>query len=96
VVATAGTDWAALRNPEGPIPTEPKLADATQGASQNSVQVVQSNEVNEIDQAATNIRPASAWITYVLLIFGAILAAGAAIWFFRRPIPMYPRRVEDQ
>ncbi len=96
LVATAGTDWAALPNPEGPIPAEPKLADATQGASQNSVQVVQSNEVNEIDQAASTIPPASAWITYILLIFVAILAAGAAIWFFRRPIPMYPRRVADQ
>jgi hypothetical protein len=95
VVATAGTDWAALPHAEGPIPTEPKLADATQGASQNSVQVVQSNEVNEIDQAASTVHPASAWIIYILLIFGAVLAAGAAIWFFRRTIPMYPRRVAD-
>jgi hypothetical protein len=94
VVATAGTDWAALPNPGGPIPAEPKLADATQGASQNS-QMVQTNEVNEIDQAATTIPPASEWITYILLIFGAVLAAGAAIWFFR-PIPMYSRRVADQ
>jgi hypothetical protein len=96
VVATAGTDWAAFPNAEGAIPTEPKVADATQGASQDSVQMVETNEVNEIDQAATTIPPASAWMTYLLLIFGAVLAAGSALWFFRRTIPMYPPRVADQ
>jgi hypothetical protein len=97
LIATAGTDWAAFSNAEGGIATEPKVADATQAASQNSVQVVQTNEVNESDQAAITTIPAeSAWITYVLLIFGAVLAVSAAIWFFRRTIPMYPRRVADQ
>jgi hypothetical protein len=95
VIATAGTDWAAFPNAEGRIPVAPKVADATQGASQNS-QVFQTNEVNEIDQAAGTLPAESAWITYVLLIFGAVLGTGAAIWFFCRTIPMYPRRVADQ
>jgi hypothetical protein len=57
------------------------------------VQVVDPNEVNDLDRAAAASLPAeSSWISYLVLIFGAALAAASAMWFFSRMTSMFASR----
>jgi hypothetical protein len=57
------------------------------------VQVVDQNEVNDLDRAATATVPAeSSWLTYLLLILGIALAAASAFWFVFRTASRFPRR----
>src|SRR5215831_1325597 len=98
-VATAATAWPTLPSTEGAGASAPAAAsvDATEAAKTNAmtnaVQVVDANEVNDLDRAATAAVPAeSSWITYLLLILGSALAAASAFWFFSRTTSLFARR----
>jgi hypothetical protein len=89
LVATAAAAWPVLPNTEDAGAS----VDATEAGKANAVQVVDPNEVNELDRAAAATVPAeSSWITYLLLILGAALAAASAMWFFSRMTSMFARR----
>ncbi|MFL6805225.1 MAG: hypothetical protein ACJ8FM_14670, partial [Xanthobacteraceae bacterium] len=63
----------------------------------NAVQLVNSNEVNDLDRAAAAAVPAeSSWTTYLLLILGAALVAASAIWLFTRMTSMYARQAAGE
>ena len=103
-VATAATAWPALPSTEGAGASAPGTApaaasvDATEAAktNTNAVQVVDANEVNDLDRAAAAAVPdESSWITYLLLILGAALAAACAFWFFSRTTSLFARRAEN-
>jgi hypothetical protein len=97
-VATAATVWPVLPNTEGTgaRAREATGVDATEATKANAVQVVDSNEVNDLDRAAAATVPAeSSWITYLLLILGAALAAASVMWFFPRMTSMFARRVAN-
>jgi hypothetical protein len=93
LVAVAGTDWPASPNADGVSTTGAKTADAAQAAPANALQVIDANEFSDLDRAdiATTLATSS-WTIYLLLILGAALAAGSAIWFFARRSSMYIRR----
>jgi hypothetical protein len=98
-VAAAATAWPTLPTTEGAGAGAPAAAsaDATEAAKTNAVtnavQVVDSNEVNDLDRAAAASVPAeSSWLTYLLLILGAALAAASAFWFFFRTASRFARR----
>jgi hypothetical protein len=66
---------------------------AATDAVPNSVQVVDTNEVNDLDRAAAASAPAeSSWLTYLLLILGIALAAASAFWFVFRTASRFARR----
>jgi hypothetical protein len=93
-MTTAGTAWPVLPSTEGAGVGVPA---ATGGeptrAADSAVQLVDSNEINELDlAAAATVSSESSWSTYLLLILGAALAAAAGIWFFAKMIPVYARR----
>jgi hypothetical protein len=95
LVATAATAWPVLPNTDGAGVSAQAATgvDTTQAPKANAVQVVDSNEVNELDRAAAVTAPAeSSWITYLLLTLGAALAAASAMWFLSRLTSMYARR----
>jgi len=58
------------------------------------VQLVDPNEINDLDRAAA-VPAETSWITYLLLILGAALAAASAVWFFSRMTPMFARRAAN-
>ena len=98
-VAAAGTAWPALPMTEGagaPASTNAREAATTNAmtaAATDAVQVVDQNEVNDLDRAATASVPAeSSWLTYLLLILGIALAAASAFWFVFRTASRFPRR----
>ena len=98
-VAAAATAWPALPATEGAGAGAPAAAsaDATEAAKTNAVtnavQVVDTNEVNDLDRAAAASVPAeSSWLTYLLLILGTALAAASAVWFFFRTASRFARR----
>jgi len=71
--------------------------DTAEATKVNAVQVVNSNEVNDLDRAAAPTVPAeSSWTTYLLLILGAALAAASAIWLFTRMTSMYARQAAGE
>ena len=95
LVTTAGTAWPVLPNTEGVGVSAPGATggEPTETANANAVQLVDPNEVNDLDRAAAATVPAgSSWITYLLLILGAALAAASVMWFFSRMISMFARR----
>ena len=95
LVTTAGTAWPVLPNTEGVGVSAPGATggEPTETANANAVQLVDPNEVNDLDRAATATVPAeSPGVTYLLLILGAALAAAFAIWFFARMTSVYARR----
>jgi hypothetical protein len=99
-VATAATAWPALPSTEGAGASAPAAAsvDATEAAktNANAVQVVDASEVNDLDRAASAAVPdESSWITYLLLILGAALAAACAFWFFSRTTSLFARRAAN-
>ena len=106
-VAAAATPWPALPTTEGAGAGAPAAAsaDATEAAkanamtnavtnaATNAVQVVDTNEVNDLDRAAAASVPAeSSWLTYLLLILGIALAAASAFWFIFRTPSRFARR----
>src|SRR5215471_3814693 len=57
--------------------------DATPAVPANGVKMVDPNEVNELDLAATPAAPAeSSWLSYLLATLGAALAAASTVRFF--------------
>jgi len=102
-VAAAATAWPALPTTEGAgagapaatsaAATEAAKTTAVTNAVTDAVQVVDSNEVNDLDRAAAASVPAeSSWLTYLLLILGTALAAASAFWFFFRATSPFARR----
>jgi hypothetical protein len=98
LVATAGTAWPVLPNTEAADTSAPEAAavDATEAGKANAVQLVDPNEVNDFDRAAAAVPAETSWITYLLLILGAALAAASAMWFFSRMTPMFARRAANR
>jgi hypothetical protein len=87
LLTTAGAAWPVSPVTEGAADT---LA-ATSTAS-NAVQVVDSNEVNELDREAS---VESSWVNYLLWMLGAALAAACALWFFSRMGFLFGRRTAN-
>jgi hypothetical protein len=82
LVATAATAWPVFPNTEGAGASAPGATgvEATETAKADAVQVVDPNEVNDLDRAAAASLPAeSSWISYLVLILGAALAAASAV-----------------
>src|SRR6516162_9499093 len=96
----AGTKtWSRLRQRLGrlfQIPRAPALAgaaaDTTEAANANAVQLVDPNEVNELDRAAS---VESSWLDYVWWILGAALIAAFAMWVFSRMSFLFGRRAAN-
>ena len=86
LVAAAGTVWPVSPNADG---VSAAGADAAQAVPANALQVIDANEFNELDRATI---ATTSWITYLLLIFSAALAAASAMWLLPRMLSMYARR----
>jgi len=94
LLATAGTAWPV--SPTQGAAGTPATNINTADAASNAVQVVDPNEVNDLDRAAAAAVPTeSSWITYLLLILGAALAAASAFWFFSRTTSLFARRAAN-
>src|SRR6266508_4040611 len=78
LLATAGTAAATSIN--------------TADAASNAVQLVDPNEVNELDRAAS---VESSWVDYLLWMLGATLAAALAMWLFSRTRFLFGRRTAN-
>jgi hypothetical protein len=89
LLATAGTAWPVSPTTEGADGTPAATSINTADAASNAVQVVDPNEVNELDRAAS---VESSWVNYLLWILGAALAAAFAMWFFSRMRFLFGRR----
>jgi len=98
LVATAVTAWPVLPNVEAADASALEALEATavdsEAAKANAVQLVDPNEINDLDRAAA-VPAETSWITYLLLILGAALAAASAVWFFSRMTPMFARRAAN-
>jgi hypothetical protein len=86
LLATAGTAVSPIT--EGAAGT-PATKINTADAASNAVQVVDPNEVNEIDRAAS---VESSWVNYLLWMLAAALAVAFAMWFFSRMRFLFGRR----
>src|SRR5215831_17044988 len=82
---TAAAAWPIIPNTEG-TGAGGAAADTTEAANANAVQLVDPNEINELDRAAS---VESSWLDYVWWMLGAALIAAFAIWVFSR-IPVRP------
>jgi len=84
LVATAGTAWPVSPNTEDAGGTAETTAVNVTKAASNVVEVVDSNQADDLDRVAVaTVEPS--WIAYLLLTLGAALAAASAtIWFFSR------------
>jgi hypothetical protein len=91
LVATAGTAWPVSPTTQDAAGT-PGTSINTADAASNAVQMVDSNEINEIDRAAS---VDSSWLNYLLWALGAALTAAFAIWFFLRKRFMFSRRTAN-
>jgi hypothetical protein len=89
LLATAGTAWPVSPITEGAAGTPAATSINTADAASNAVQVVDPNEVNELDRAAS---VESSWVNYLLWMLGAALAAAFAMWFFSRMRFLFGRR----
>jgi hypothetical protein len=99
LVATAGTAWPVIPNTEvaGASALGATGRDTAEATKVNAVQLVNTNEVNDLDRAAAATVPAeSSWTTYLLLILGAALVAASAIWLFTRMTSMYARQAAGE
>ena len=95
LMATAVTAWPVLPNVEAADASAPEAtAVDSEAAKANAVQLVDPNEINDLDRAAA-VPAETSWITYLLLILGAALAAASAVWFFSRMTPMFARRAAN-
>jgi hypothetical protein len=86
LLSTAGTAWPVSAINEGAADTH------TADAASNAVQLVDPNEVNELDRAAS---VESSWLNYLLWTLGAALAAAFAMWFFSRMRSLFGRRTAN-
>jgi len=98
LVATAVTAWPVLPNVEAADASALEALEATavdsEAAKANAVQLVDPNEINDLDRAAA-VPAETSWITYLLLILGAALAAAAAFCFFSRTTSLFARRAAN-
>src|SRR5262249_3908330 len=92
VLATAGTAWPGSPITQSAAGTPAATSINTAGAASNAVQVVDPNEVNELDRAAS---VESSWLNYLLWTLGAALAAAFAMWFFSRMRSLFGRRTAN-
>jgi len=92
LLATAGTAWPVSPITEGAAGTPATTSINTADAASNAVQVVDPNEVNELDRAAS---VESSWVNYLLWMLGAALAAAFAMWFFSRMRFLFGRRTAN-
>jgi len=92
LLATAGAAWPVSPITQGAAGTPAATSTNTADASSNAVQVVDPNEINELDRAAS---VESSWVNYLLWMLGAALAAAFAIWFFSRMRFLFGRRTAN-
>jgi hypothetical protein len=92
LLATAGTAWPVSPISEGAAGTPPATSINTTDAASNAVQLVDPNEVNELDRAAS---VESSWLNYLLWMLGAALVAAFAMWFFSRMRSLFSRRTAN-
>jgi hypothetical protein len=91
LVATAGTAWPVsptAQDAAGTLGTSINTADA----ASNAIQMVDPNEINEIDRAAS---VEASWLNNLLWALGVALTAAFAIWFFLRKRFMFSRRTAN-
>jgi len=91
LVATAGTAWPVSPTTQDAAGT-PGTSINTADAAPSLVQMVDPNEINEIDRAAS---VESSWLNYLLWALGAALTAAFAMWFFLRMRFMFSRRTAN-
>jgi len=91
LVATAGTAWPVSPTTQDAAGT-PGTSINTADAASNAVQMVDPNEINEIDRAAS---VESSWLNYLLWALGAALTAAFAMWFFLRMRFIFSRRTAN-
>src|SRR5262249_60216062 len=91
-VATAGTAWPVLPRAEGAADTQAARSITTADAASNAVQMVDPNEVNELDRAAS---VESSGPNYLLWMLGAALVAAFAMWFFSKMRFLFGRRTAN-
>jgi len=91
-LATAGTAWPVSPIAEGAADTPAATSINTADAASNAVQVVDPNEVNELDRAASG---ESSWLNYLLWMLGAALVAAFAMWFFSKMRFLFGRRTAN-
>ena len=94
LVTAAAAAWPIIPNTEG-TGAGGAVADTTEAANANAVQLVDPNEVNELDRAAETAQAESSWSTYLLLLLGAALATASAMWFFLRMASIFARRAAN-
>jgi hypothetical protein len=92
LLATAGTAWPVSPITEGAASTPAATSISTADAASNAVQLLDPNEVNELDRAAS---VESSWVNYLLWMLGAALAAALAMWFFSRMKVLFGRRTAN-
>ena len=92
LLSTAGTAWPVSAINEGAADTPAATSINTADAASNAVQLVEPNEVNELDRAAS---VESSWLNYLLWTLGAALAAAFAMWFFSRMRSLFGRRTAN-
>jgi hypothetical protein len=92
LLATAGTALPVSPITEGAAGTPAATSINTADAASNAVQLVDPNEVNELDRAAS---VESSWVDYLLWMSGATLAAAFAMWLFSRTRFLFGRRTAN-
>jgi len=88
LVPTAAAAWPIIPNTDG-TGAGGAAADSTEAANTNAVQLVDPNEVNELDRAAS---VESSWLDYVWWMLGAALIAALAMWVYSRKRFLLGRR----
>jgi hypothetical protein len=92
LLATAGTAWPVSPTNEGAAGTPAATSINTADAASDAVQLVDPNEVNELDRAAS---VESSWLDYVWWMLGAALIAAFAMWVFSRMRFLFGRRAAN-
>jgi hypothetical protein len=92
LLATAGTAWPVSPTNEGAADTPAATSINTADAASDAVQLVDPNEVNELDRAAS---VESSWLDYVWWMLGAALIAAFAMWVFSRMRFLFGRRAAN-
>jgi hypothetical protein len=92
LLATAGTAWPVSPTNEGAADTPAVTSINTADAASDAVQLVDPNEVNELDRAAS---VESSWLDYVWWMLGAALIAAFAMWVFSRMRFLFGRRAAN-
>jgi len=92
LLATAGTAWPVSPTNKGAADTPAATSINTADAASDPVQLVDPNEVNELDRAAS---VESSWLDYVWWMLGAALIAAFAMWVFSRMRFLFGRRAAN-